>query len=131
MNLEVNLGTRTLKLRVQTDRDIREFSARIIKISQNSCGAKVYQAFSEVDNAEIIVTDFRQGICSHDKSQGQIKVITKHFERKSLRPSVDIFYAAPVQKKSAIKLPFELMSSEEIQQIIERRNRLQMNSEGL
>lgn len=131
MTLGVDLGRRTLTLKAKTDRGEKKLTAQIVRMTQNSCGAKVYRAFSESDNAEIKVTDFRQGICPHDKNKGQIQVETKYFERKSLHPSVDTFYAAPVRPKKSLQFPIDLITSDDIQQKIERRYRLQKPVQGL
>lgn len=99
VTLSVDLARRALSLKTQTHRGEKELTAEIIRISQNDCGAKTYRAFNQKQNTEITVADMRQGICPHDKTKGQILVKTKYFERKSLHPSVDTFYAAPLGKQ--------------------------------
>lgn len=131
MTLTVDLAERTLAIRTQTDRGAKELKAQLLRTSQNECGAKIYRAFNEQKNTEISVADFRQGICPHNKDRGQIQVTTKYFERKSLHPTVDTFYAAPAKREKSLELPVDLLTSEDVQQMIERRARLQKPVQGL
>lgn len=130
VGLTVDLGRRLVTLTIQTDRHPQIVKAELIQMKSNSCGAQVIKAFDDLNNRELIVRDFRLGQCPRKDNHRGIEIEARHFEMKSLNPSVDLFYASHQAEDANTQAP-RLEVSEVKLELIEWRNRLQLPTIGL
>lgn len=101
---DLSLSLENVALHLMTERGLLNIEAEILYTETNNCGAKVVVA-STNSGEEIVVTDFTNSRCAELlKGQGRLMVEYKVFERKSLHPTVDVFYASSFKDSSDIKV---------------------------
>lgn len=114
---DLSLSSYEVTLHLMTERGPLSIEADILYTEKTACGATVTVA-STTSNEEIVVSDFSQSACPQAlNTLGQIEVQYKVFERKSLHPVVDTFYAQSFSTASA-----HSVTSTMLEQIESREN---------
>lgn len=109
-DITLNSAMNTAELNLMTERGLVSFTADILYTKKNSCGAEVIVS-STRSGEEIVITNFQNSSCSERLNQnGLIKVQYKVFERKSLHPMTDTFYATAFKKTGSVAVTTELLA---------------------
>lgn len=109
-DITLNSATKIAELNLETERGMLSFTADILYTKRSSCGAEIIVS-STRSGEEIVVTNFQNSSCPEVLNKnGLIKVQFKVFERKSLHPTTDTFFAAGFKEAGMMTVTNELLA---------------------
>lgn len=102
-DLVINTELKLVELHLITERGLLTIGADILYTKKNNCGAEMIVSATR-SGEEIVITNFSHGHCAQVLGKGKIVVQYKVFERKSLHPMTDVFYAQDFKTQAQLNI---------------------------